>query len=353
MGTVLDSYRKLFDSIAGDPPRRLYFLYGNEEFMKKEFVSALIKTALPEPNRAFNLDIFYGDEFERGLFDDRVSSFPLFADKRMVILKKFDALSLSNKDFVLSRLESIPEALTVVVESSADKMDNARLKTLKKLADGQGVSFQCKFLSEQETVMRAKARITKEGFAIEPDALELLVESVGTRLLDLVNEIDKITIIAQGQKTITRDMVKDVIGRYRTESVFGFLDRVNPRNITATIKSLNLLLDGGEEPVFILAMLLRRTLQLMQVTMAAEEAGRAGAGRRSVSAQLEGQISPFLFNILSRQARGTDPGDWELMLNNLMWADEKLKTTQIPARTLIEEALVASHLRKKLATFSG
>ena len=39
----------------------------------------------------------------------------------------------------------------------------------------------------------------------------------------------------------------------------------------------------------------------------------------------------------------------ERMLANLRWADIKLKTTQVDAKTVLQEALLASHLRKTLA----
>ena len=99
MGRTLQRYKKLFDDLKKKGPLRAYFLYGPEEHIKKEFVAELIKTALAEENRTFNLDILHGDEFERDVFHDRISSFPLFTDRRMVIIKKFEALTTPNKPF--------------------------------------------------------------------------------------------------------------------------------------------------------------------------------------------------------------------------------------------------------------
>jgi len=94
MGRTLQRYKKLFDQLKDDKTRhRVYLLYGPEEFLKKEFVGELIKTKLSDKNRAFNLDMLHGDDFDRDLFNDRLSSFPLFAEQRMVILKKFEALA--------------------------------------------------------------------------------------------------------------------------------------------------------------------------------------------------------------------------------------------------------------------
>ena len=42
MGRTLQSYKKLFDGLKKGEPHGLYFLYGPEEFIKKEFVAELL-----------------------------------------------------------------------------------------------------------------------------------------------------------------------------------------------------------------------------------------------------------------------------------------------------------------------
>jgi len=107
MGRTLQGYKKLFDDVKKEKFHGVYFLYGQEEYLKKEFVSELIRACLGERNRAFNLDILYGDEFDKGLFHDRVCSFPLFAERRVVILKNFDGLTLVNKDYVIEAIAGL------------------------------------------------------------------------------------------------------------------------------------------------------------------------------------------------------------------------------------------------------
>jgi DNA polymerase-3 subunit delta len=351
MGKTLEQYKAFFDSLQSSPPRRIYLLYGGEEFMKKEIVGSLIQRMLPGENRMFNLDIFYGDEFDRNAFRDRISSYPLFAEHRMVILKKYEALAAANREFVLECLASIPDSLTVVVESADEKAEAPKLRTIRALAESQGIAFDCKHLTESETLKRVKARLKKEGFGIEPEALDLLVDSVGTQMLDLVNEIDKIAILSQGTAVITRDAVKEVIGRYRAESVFAFINRLESQELGDNLKMLNMLLDDGEEPIFILAMLFRKVLQLLQAQLQAAPGGRAGSGRSAAAGR--GETVPYADDVRARRTGDSRRLDMELLFENLMWADEKIKTTQISERTILEEAVIASHLRKKLATFSG
>jgi len=353
MGKALAGYRKLFDTLKQGPVRSLYLLHGPEEFLKKEFVRALLERALPEANRAFNLDILYGDEFDAALFDDRIASFPLFNERRVVILKNFGALSLANKDHVIAGAERVSDSVVLVIETPEEKLDNARLKALAKAAEKRGVAAPFPLLDDQETIERVMGRLKRDGYTIDPEALELLVESVGTALVDLSNEVDKIVLAAGESKTIERDTVAAVVGRYRTENLFSLLDMVGRKDPALMVRRVATLVEGGEEPVFILAMLQKRVILLLQVAAIVRERGARAAGGRELAAAMGGATSPFYADVLKRQAAGVDAADLERLMSNLRWADIKLKTTQLDARSILAEALLASHTGKTLALNAG
>jgi DNA polymerase-3 subunit delta len=349
MGRTLQRYKKLFDDLKKNGPKGVYLLYGPEEFIKKEFVTELTRVALGDENRVFNLDILHGDEFDGDLFNDRVSSFPLFSDRRMVVVKKFEALSTANKDFVLDRVGSLADSLVFVVETGADKMDTARLKRLKKLAQARGMAFRFECLSEDETLERVRGRLRREGIDFEPEALDLLVESVGTRLIDLTNELEKIVLGAASTRVVDRELVSDVVGRYRTENLFSVLDRLGSPNIDALIERMNRLIDGGEEPIFVMAMLIRRVILLLEVKSLLIEHGPAARSPQAMARLLSGFTSAYYAGTLIEQAQRLDLDVLHDYLANLRWADAKLKGSSIPPRSILETALIASHMRKKLA----
>ena len=255
MGRILQRYKKLFEQLKSGSSHRVYFLHGPEEFMKKEFIGELIESRLSGRNRAFNLDIFHGDEFDRDSFNDRISSFPLFNERRMVILKKVEALSTANKDFVLERLGALSDSIVFVAETIQDRLDTARMKKFKQIADDAGLSFRFQYLSDDETVDRVKGRLHREGYTIQADALELLIESVGTGLIDLANELEKIMMSVETGTAIDRELVGEVVGKYRTENLFAFLDQLGNKDAATLVRKMHRIIEGGEEPVFVLAML--------------------------------------------------------------------------------------------------
>ncbi len=350
MAGRLQKYKRLFDDVRKGPLAPVYFIYGPEEFMKREFVRELIHAALPEPERAFNLDILHGDEFDGPAFDDRLQSFPLFATRRVVILRNFEALAVSAREHVADCASAVPGGVTLVVESSASKLETAAHKRLGAAAAAAGVSFPFDALDESETLERVLGRFRREGVQVDPDALDLLIESVGTQLIDLANEVDKILLATPDGGRVTRDLVASVVGRYRTDTLFSLLDGLGVSAPATVLPRLGSLVDAGEEPVFVVAMLLRRVVSLLEVQHVMAERGRAVSSDRAMAESIAATTSPFFAGRLREQASRVPRASLEMLLVNLRWADLKLKTTALDPRAVIQEALLAAHVGKSLAT---
>jgi DNA polymerase-3 subunit delta len=350
MANRLQAYKKLFEDVRAGKLKPLYFLHGPEEYLKKEFVRELIRAALPESDRAFNLDILYGEDFDVQGFDERMQSFPLFAARRVLVLKNFESLSPANRERVAELADAAPDALTLVVESSAAKLETVAHKRMGATAARIGVAFAFETLDESETLERVLGRFRREKVQIDPDALDLLVESVGTQLSDLVNEVDKILLSVPESGRVDRDAVAAVVGRYRTDSLFSVLDSIAASAPATLIPRLASLIESGEEPVFVVAMMLRRVVSLLEVQTLIAERGRAVSSDRGLAGMLAATQSPFYAGKLREQATRTSRARLETLLANLRWADAKLKSTALPGRSLIEEALLASHVGKTLAS---
>lgn len=350
MGKQIQAYRKLFESLKSRAPESLYFLYGPEEHLKKEFIHDLLTVALPEGNRAFNLDVVHGDEFDRPVFENLIASLPLFNEKRVVILRGFKALPLAQQDYVISAADGAGDGVILVVETPAEKLDTARMRSMKKVADSRGLSFCFFFLDEDETLKRVASRFRREGCEISSDALSLLVESVGTNLSDLVNEVEKIILAAGEGQTIDRATVSAVVGKYRSEDLFSLLDALSQKRPDRIISHLSALVDGGEEPVFVLALLLRRVVLLLEVSALVAEKGRMVSSGQALAEHMAGATNPFYADKLRRQASAFGRSELERLLTNLRWADLKLKSTSLDAKCIIEESLLAAHTGKTLAS---
>lgn len=350
MGRQAEAYSKLFADVRAGKVRPIYFLHGPEELMKREFLRELMAAVLPQGDRTFNLDILHGDEFDAQGFDDRVQAFPLFAARRLVVLRNFDALSTSLRERVIERVASLPDGLVLVIESGQEKLETVAHKKLAEVAARSGIAMPFAALDESETLERVLARFRREECRIDPDALDLLIESVGTALIDLSNEVDKLVLAAGDGKHVSRELVESVVGKYRTVSLFSLLDAAGSSAPATMLPRLATLLESGEEPVFIVAMLLRRVVSLMEVQRVIAERGRAVSNDRALAESIAATPSSFFAGKLREQASRIPAPVLESMLANLRWADLRLKTSSLDARCVIEEALLAAHAGKTLAS---
>ena len=94
----------------------------------------------------------------------------------------------------------------------------------------------------------------------------------------------------------------------------------------------------------------RRVVNLMEVQRVVAERGRAVGSDRALAEHIASTTSPFFAARLREQASKTTPAALETMLANLRWADLKLKTTSLDSRSVVEEALLAAHVGKRLAS---
>jgi hypothetical protein len=81
----------------------------------------------------------------------------------------------------------------------------------------------------------------------------------------------------------------------------------------------------------------------MEVQALTAEKGRAVGSGKALAQHMATTTSPFYAEVLRRQAAAIDAALLDRLLRNLRWADLKLKSTAIPPRTILEEALIASY----------
>src|SRR5690625_7028612 len=87
--TGLDLFRSLFREIRKkDPLKQIYYLFGEETFLK-EYIQKEIEKLIPEEQKDFNFDLFYGNESESERIIEVARSFPMMAERRVVIVKDF------------------------------------------------------------------------------------------------------------------------------------------------------------------------------------------------------------------------------------------------------------------------
>lgn len=101
-------------------------------------------------------------------------------------------------------------------------------------------------------------RAATAGLSLSDDAAQLLVEWVGEDLTALLGELEKATLWAgEPGGRVGVEEVNAVVGEHRVRSVFDLTRGLERRALGPALAVLGALLDSGEEPLGLLAMLAR------------------------------------------------------------------------------------------------
>ena len=209
------SYDQLITAFRHKNFQPLYFLYGEERFFAEEVQDVLRETAVAPHERDFNLDIVYGNESDAKTVLGLCSSYPVMAERRVVIVRDFEKLE-DNRMFKSYAERPNPSAVVLLACGTKPNLSAHPYRALREHA----VSVECKTLYENQMPGWIKKRAEVEGYSVEPEAVQMLANFVGTNLRVASVELEKLTTFASGRQTITADDVVHASGQTRDFNVF-------------------------------------------------------------------------------------------------------------------------------------
>jgi len=258
--------RKKLDGLQYDELRRqlkegrvdrLYLFTGEEQYLHDRALKLLYET-LDEAGRVFNISVFtIGETSHSGeskttasMAIDTANQWPMMSARRIVVIRDFDKIREEENDLVLEYLKRPADTATVVFQSvSLDqrrKITTALLKTCTVAVFDHLTDDQAKRWIEQFLKLR--------NCKIEPHALGHLIGLVGTNMMRLANELEKLAAYAGGG-VINYSIVEQMVPRAKEHSSFELWDAILERDQKRALRLVERLLDDGTEPVVIVGAL--------------------------------------------------------------------------------------------------
>lgn len=318
-----------------------YYICGEDEFQKEGAMKKLIAAALDPTVRDFNLDVLRAQDVDPKSFDGIVSSMPMMADRRVVVIRDASALRKEARKSVERFLgKPSPDVLLLLVEATGGKVDKDLMKSANAL------EFQP--LPADDIPGWITHWATKElGAEISRDAVELLQSAVGNDLQQLVMELDKLASYTGG-RAITEEAVAAIVGVRRGETMTDLLDAIGRRDVIASLGLLGHVLSQPKTTAVQIVML----LSAQTVALAW---GRAKLDEGLASGRLQGEY----FNLLRQSgsaytgrpwgtaasawasaAAGWDRKSLERAIDALLTADVTLKETRLSSEEQVLTTLI-------------
>lgn len=314
----------------------VFFLHGDEDYLKERATREIIAAHLDPGTRDFNLDEVRGSDVTIETLGSLIQTPPMMAEYRVVVVHGAEDMAQSStaRDLLTDTAASPPPGLALILEADFGSSKAKVWKTLKKNATS--VAFAR--LSENDLPGWLMAWAEVHDMSLEPAAARALAAAVGPGLAPLVRELEKLREYAEG--AITRKDVEAVVGAIPRQDRWEWMDLVGGRQFDAARKGLPILLEtGGESGVGLVIGLGNHFLR-----MALCITGGTGA--------LEAELPPhqkWLARRVVGQARQWSEAGITAALRDLERADRLLKSAPLSDYQIMDELLLRLQHKDKAA----
>ena len=257
--------RKQIQSGTADP---IYLLQGEDE-VEKSGLAHEFEGLVEEGLRAFNVERIHAGEVTSGdklastvsALVSAVRTLPMMAPRRVVIALQAQALLVPKRESeaatrALEALEDLlkkpePQTTLVIVAGAIDK----RSRIYKVLAKHATI-VECGVLETIEDSARwVGHRVAAADMRIEPAGARLLAERCGTDVKRLRNDVDRLLLYALGQKTISVDDVREIVGPASLQDNWAMSNAIEAGDGKTALRQLALMMDAGAAPEQVLGQL--------------------------------------------------------------------------------------------------
>lgn len=297
--------------------RQFYLLFGVEDYLKRQYRDKLVK-ALADTEDTMNYNYFEGNNFQLQSVLDLGETLPFFSENRVLVLENSGLFKKTPED-VEKRLEQFPESTYVIfVEKEVDKRNR-----LYKWIGKHGYASEMNTPDEKMLITWVKSLCKAEGKQIEDAAIFYFVEHMGTDMLLLKNELEKLFCYRYDSKIITVEQIREVCVSQASDKMFEMLDAIGGHNQDKALLLYHDLLALREPAMRVLYMLTRHFHILMQMSVLMSE----GKDNKMMAAACG--IPPFSVKKYAAQAGKYSYEKLKNMVEKCQATDQGIKTGMV------------------------
>jgi len=228
-----------FEQIISDLKNKVYhpvyFLMGEEPYFIDEISNYIAGNVLTEAEKEFNQTILYGRDIDVDTIISEAKRFPMMANYQVVIIK--EAQTIKNIEG-LERYIGNPLKSTILVICYKYKKLDGRKKFTKDIGKA-GVVFESGKLYENKVHSWINNYLSAQGYKINPPALLMLTEYLGTDLGTITNELEKLMVNLPNGSTINEEHIETNIGISKEFNRFELQKAIGIRNVLKANQIIN------------------------------------------------------------------------------------------------------------------
>ena len=205
------TYEEIAKNIKAGNIAPVYCLMGEEPYYIDRLEVMLTEKVMPETNRDFDMELLYGSDVDAVRVADSCQQFPMLGEKRLVVVREFQQMR-SSQDALASYCKN-PSPTSVLVLCHKNGNLDKRKALYKAVEQCGGIMFESKRVYESSLPSFIQRYLKSTGKDIEPKATQMLVEHVGTDLMRMSSELDKLLVaMPVGESRVVAALVEEQTG---------------------------------------------------------------------------------------------------------------------------------------------
>lgn len=203
------TYADVLAELRAKQYRPIYYLMGDEPYYIDQISNYIIEHVLTPEEKEFNQTVVYGSDVDIATIINAAKRYPMMAEHQVVVVK--EAQDVKNMDELSFYLKHPMPSTVLVLCHKHGSLD--RRKKLAGEIEKVGLLFESKKIKEGQLPAFITGYLKQKGVDIEPKAVAMMTECVGTDLSRMAGELDKLIITLQNNQTrVTSEQVEKNIG---------------------------------------------------------------------------------------------------------------------------------------------
>ncbi len=333
------SYSQLKKDISEEKFHNIYFFQG-EEYIIEYFEKMLKEKILKKHDNDFDLIAFNSENLNLAKLYAAMENFPFMATKKCILIHNLPIETWNDEQIqeFINIISDVPDFVCLIVCQHIAPTGAKNIAKLKKIQKAMPVGAICANFSkkdisiEKQLVFWAKKDYGKE-LSLEC-ARKINDLCFDHSINSLKNELRKICEF-ESSNQITEDSLDNLIASKLKPSVFDLPKAIFARNHNKVFKMLDDLLNCGEEPIAILAVIAGEYIDLYRVKTYLT----AGKSLTDLSQDYDYSKKEFRLKNAAKISSNMDISKIKLCLKFILEADEKLKSSSASPKLALSQLI--------------
>ncbi|MFC7060693.1 DNA polymerase III subunit delta [Halobacillus seohaensis] len=308
---------------------QIHLLYGTESYLIQEQKQKIIEKSLTPEDREFNISQYDLEEtpIEEAVID--AETFPFLGEKKVIIVynpvflkAKPDTLPFEHDvDVLIEYLNNPVEYSELIIIAPYEKVDE-RKKVFKQLKKQAKVTV-CQPIREWD-IDKWIQSIAKDLHITIPQSIhELFTQEIGTNLMTLRKEIEKLALNVGENGEVTRELAEDLLSHSSEASGLKMVDAVMEKDLGRAILLFKDLIKANEEPITLIALLASQFRVISQVKALKQKGYAQNQMREYIKAH------PFVIKMALKREKAFTDEELNSIIQELAETDYVMKQGQM------------------------